>query len=436
MKIILRRTWALILPALLLLSSPIKAQSIVNSLFDLPDLKFERVESKSADRENFVLYIKQPIDHKAPEKGYFHQRVWLSHKGYDRPTVLITDGYNVNGLRSNELTRLLEANHLEVEHRYFGHSVPDSMDYRYLNLEQATADLHRINALFRTIYKGKWVSTGISKGGATTIFYKYFYPEDVDASVPYVAPINHEYEEPAIYTFLDTVGSDVTRNALYEFQKRILKQREEILPRLEYYSMGAGLEFTYVTPEEAFELAVLEYPFSFWQWGHDATKIPAADAPLDEQLKYLMSVSNVDFLSDASMKHYGSHYYQSAQEMGYYGYETEDFKGLLKALPTDEHPHAAFVPKGVDAAFDGSLLKKVHPWLAKNGDRMIYIYGAVDTWSASAVAPSDKVDAEWFMMAGKHHGNARIRNMSAEEQRRCFAALERWLDLPQGSLKM
>ena len=62
-------------------------------------------------------------------------------------------------------------------------------------------------------------------------------------------------------------------------------------------------------------------------------------------------------------------------------------------------------------------------------DEFIYIYGANDTWTASAVPPNDKVDAEWFIMEGKHHGNARIANMNEAELERLKNSLEKWLEL-------
>ena len=46
---------------------------------------------------------------------------------------------------------------------------------------------------------------GISKGGQTTIFHRYFYPADVDISVPYVAPLNLEYVDPRLDKFLNRV---------------------------------------------------------------------------------------------------------------------------------------------------------------------------------------------------------------------------------------
>ncbi|NNE28820.1 MAG: hypothetical protein HKN16_04265 [Saprospiraceae bacterium] len=39
------------------------------------------------------------------------------------------------------------------------------------------------------------------------------------------------------------------------------------------------------------------------------------------------------------------------------------------------------------------------------------------------------MDSRWFFMEGKHHGNARIRNMNKSEKAVLIQALEGWLDL-------
>jgi hypothetical protein len=398
-------------------------------LYELPDVIFEKISTPDNYQAAYKLMVKQPLDHKNPEKGYFYQKVYLSHSDYSKPTVLITNGYNADRNWISELATLLKANQVSVEHRYFGESMPDSVDYSYLNLEQVTADLHRINELMRELYTGKWISSGISKGGQTTIFYRYFYPNDVDVSIPYVAPLNLSLEDERIYLFLDTVGTKECRDKITDFQKLILKNRKKILPKLNYYAKGAGLTFNYLSLEQAFEYAVLEYSFSFWQWGASCTSIPHVTADIDTQLDHLLDVSGVDFFADQSMMAYASHYFQAADEMGYYGYETEDFKGLLKALPMKPHPLAAFTPNKMEVDYDGSIPTKVSEWLKTEGNNFLYIYGGSDTWSATAVLPSDETNSEWFFLAGKDHGQARIANMSPNELRLFVSKLEEWLDI-------
>jgi len=414
---------------LLFLSGMLAAQEtdISRQLFELPDVIFTQIDAPEGYASAYEVRIKQPIDHMDPAKGHFYQRAFLSHRSFDAPMVICTEGYGRSRNRPYELTDLVKGNQVDVEHRYFGASIPDSLDYTYLTLEQATADLHYIRLLLGNLYDGPWVSTGISKGGQTTIYYRYFYPDDVDVSVPYVAPLNLVTEEQRIYEFLDNVGSEECREKIYKLQRRMLKDRKHFLPLVKWYSKGAKLEFDYLGLEKAFEYAVLEYPFSFWQWGHDCTEIPSDKAPADEVLEHFLEVSNVDFFSDRDIAGFASHYYQAADQMGYYGYRTDEFKGLLKALPEKPNPSAIFTPGKMKVEFDGSLANATYDWLAKEGDRFIYIYGELDTWSATGVPPSDNVDARWFILKGQDHGGARIKNMTDEQRQVLVDALEKWL---------
>lgn len=403
--------------------------SIVNDLYNLPDVVFKETTAPNASVKTFELQIYQPIDHEHPEKGHFYQRVFLTHKGFDKPMVMYISGYNQNGIYYDELSKILDANQLSIEHRYFGTSLPDSIDYQYLNLEQATADLHRINQLLKQIYHGKWASTGISKGGATTIFYKYFYPDDVDAAVPYVAPIDRAYEDERIYSFLDNVGTKATRDKIFEFQIRLFKNRDKIMPLLKAYAQGAGLTFSYLTFDQAFEYTILEYPFAFWQNGSSSEDIPSNRASIEDCFFYLNKVAGFRAFSDQDIDAFLPHYYQSATQMGYYGYRTEPFKKYIKALPLYPHPNAAIVPQHIPTPFDASLLKKINAWLPVHGNKLMYVYGGDDTWTATAVPYSDKIDAVWFILKGKNHRTARYTQMSSAEKAIYIATLEKWLGL-------
>lgn len=414
---------------LIFISSLLSAQNISEQLFNLPNVIFEKVLTPVGYEAAYELKIRQPLDHNDPSKGYFYQRAFLSHAGFTEPTVMVTNGYANARNRISEPATLLGANQISIEHRYFGESMPDTLDYNYLNLEQVAGDLHHINEIFRTIYSGKWVSTGISKGGQTTIFYRYFFPKDVDVSIPYVAPSTRGLEDKRIYTFLDTVGSDECRSAIKEVQMRLFQEREKVLPLLKWYTYGAKLNFNYLKFEEAFEYAVLEYPFSFWQWGSNCITIPSKDADLEEVLYHFVKVSGLDFFADKSMVSYASHYYQAGSEMGYYGYDISDFKQYITALPNDKNPSAIFMPNKMKVEFDNSVPQKMQKWIKTNGNQFIYINGNKDTWSVTSERPQKGVDALWFFLKDKDHGAARIKNMTTVEREKMVAALERWLEL-------
>ncbi len=396
-------------------------------LYDLEGVSFQKIETPDGYNSAFELRIKQPIDHKDLSKGYFYQRAFLSHRDLDAPMVLITEGYQRPRNRLYELTDLIMANQIDIEHRFYGESVPDSMEYEYLNLEQATADYHRINTLFKQIYSGDWISTGISKGGQTTIYYRYFYPDDVVASVPYVAPLNLEKEEKRIYDFLDNKGTKECRKAIYDVQVKLLENRDQVLNNIRWYAKGADLSFTYLTPEQAFEYAVLEYPFSFWQWGGVCENIPDKNASVDTHLNHFLDVSGISFFSDRDMDRYASHYYQAGDEMGYYSYNTRDFKDLLKALPVDPNPSAIFTPNKMELDYDNTLAKMTYAWVRDHGDRFIYINGADDTWSATAVPENKNRDALWFFLEGADHGEARIKYMTDDQKASVKLTLDRWM---------
>ncbi|NNE26771.1 MAG: hypothetical protein HKN09_08000 [Saprospiraceae bacterium] len=416
---------------LFLLSNSIYAQDISTlekDLFNLPDVIFKKIETPKGYLSAYELKIKQPIDHNNPEGGHFYQKVYLSHKGYDRPTAIITNGYARGSNNITEVAELLETNQLNVEHRYFASSSPEDKDYQYLNFEQITQDLHKIRTLFDGIYTGKWISTGISKGGTTTIFYKYFFPDDVDVAIPYVAPVNHSDEDPRIYSFLDTIGTEACRKNIHNYQVRLLRGADKIKPFLRWYTKGQGLKFGYLSFDEAFEYAVLEYPFSFWQYGRDCEKIPDAQDDIEKHAQHLIDIVGLEFYSDASMSAFASHYYQSATEMGYYGFETKDFDKLLKHIPIEPHPSAAFTPNKMEVKFDGDLTNRVAEWAHNEADKIIYINGAVDTWSATAVPAAERDNALWFFMEGKHHANARIKNMNNKEKALLGETLSAWLE--------
>lgn len=406
-------------------------QLIELELYNLPNVSFTNVSKPGDAYLTYDLMIKQPLDHQHPEKGYFSQLVQLRHRGFDNPTVIETHGYQLSRGR-NEVEKILNANNIGVEYRFFGKSVPDSIQWEYLTIEQATADLHAINQLFRQIYKGKWISTGISKGGQTTLYYKYFYPDDVDVAIPYVAPIDNDLEDTRIYTFLDTIGTQECRQKLFNFQKYLLMNEEKVIEKLKWYSKGAGLKFSYIGGVgKAFEYAVLEYSFSFWQWGRSSDSIPTNNL-LDNYLEELLKFSNISFFSDAEMDKYAPHYYQAAAQTGYYGYNIAPFKKYIKHFTSN--PSAIFPPKSYPIQpSTGILNEKLQAWLRDKGNNILYIYGGIDTWSAARVLVSDRVNSKSFLIPGANHRSARIKNLPENMLQEFSQLIKDWTGLEVNS---
>ena len=385
--------------------SPV-ANQLKELLFDLPDVRFEQIE-EVAESTTFMLNVKQPVDHNDETKGFFFQRVLLVHRSFESAVVMNTNGYT---LESNpmELFELLEANSISVEHRYFGPSSPSPKDWDYLTIQQAAADYHRIRELLGEIYKGKWVATGISKGGETCSYYKYFYPEDVDLCIPYVAPFPNGLKDQRFYKFLDNVGTEECREKMFQYQNAILENKEDLVPMFTYYLKGRGAKVDLIGgPEAALELIVMEYPFSFWQTGKRCEDIPGADATDEELLDHLIDSGDYWYLLDDSTTSLAAHYYQHATQFGYYGYRAERFGDLIKHW--DGEPSACFFPYAKDLEFDGSLRKNLTRWMQTEASDMLFIYGETDTWTVAQADTGENQNVAKFILEGKHHGTARIR---------------------------
>ena len=397
--------------------------ALERGLYNLPNVTFKKVSAPGDRYLKYELVIRQPLDHWHPEKGYFYQHATLLHKGFSRPTVIETQGYWLYDHR-DEVEKMLNANDINVEYRFYGKSAPDSIPWEYLTIEQATADWHAINQLFKNIYSGKWVGTGVSKGGESTLYYKYFYPQDVDLSLPYVAPLDNSLEDKRLYHFFDTIGTAECRNKIFQLQVFLLQHEKEALEKLKWYSKGARLHYSYTGDiGRSFEYAVLEYPFAFWQNYGYCDSIPTGTS-LEENLDALLRISDVAAFSDEGLKEFEVHYYQAATQSGYYGYNLAPFRKYLHYF-TGENPLASFPPKSAPVKpFDPTLNAKVAQWLADSGNNIVYIYGGIDAWTSAGIIVSDKVNSKRFLVPGATHVRAKVKNMPPAMQQEYAAKVK------------
>ena len=140
------------------------------------------------------------------------------------------------------------------------------------------------------------MSTGISKGGQCTYIHRSLYPNDVDGSIAYVAPLNFEREDPRIYTFLENVGTVDERNSVLNFQRMCFERSSTLISLLK--QQGEDFDYTWdFDVRTAFEYYVLEYSFAYWQWGplYRDESIPDKNASDEIILNHLLAISGVSF---------------------------------------------------------------------------------------------------------------------------------------------
>ena len=421
---------ALLLFALLSASVSSFAQTVLEQKISaISAIKEIRPLETSEFSEKYVTYFTQPLDHRHPEKGSFRQRVIVSHVGFDRPTVIVTEGYGAAyALRSQyreELSKLLNANMIFVEYRYFLESTPEPKDWQYLTAENSADDLHAITTAFKNIYPGKWIATGISKGGQTTLLYRTFYPDDVDISVPYVAPLCYGVEDGRHEPFLHKVSTPENRKIIEDFQLEALKRKATLLPRFEKYCTEKNYSFR-APIEEIYDYSVLEYSFALWQWGTPISSIPATTASDDEIFSHLLAISEPGYFTADSPN--ASFFVQAARELGYYGYDVQPFKQYLSIQSSEGYLHRLMLPEELkDMPFDKTLSKKITKFLKKQDPKMIFIYGQNDPWTAAGVTwLKNKKNIHVFIQPNGSH-LARISTLPEAEKAKVMELINEWL---------
>lgn len=429
----------LVVPVVLILSTifliscqpkPKTAEEVLSQIAIVDSIK--PITNDSLFQTTYEVWFRMPIDHNNPNSPVFPLKAYYSHKDFNKPVVVVIDGYTMYTSGANELARILDANQITIEHRFFDRSRPkDSIPWNYLNVRQAAADQHQIIEAFKPFYKGKWVSTGISKSGQATIFHRRFYPNDVDVSVPYVAPLNFSSEDPRVYDFLSKVGSEESRNKIRQFQIELFERKKEIFPMFEELAKKMNWEFK-MGLDKAYDLSVLEYSFAFWQWGSSSESIPEKGSPSLILFLHWKMVNPFTFFDEAEIEKTRPFFYQAMTEIGMYGYQVKPFIKYLK--DTSNITFSFAMPAGHNAVFNPATMRDIDAWIKQSGNNMLYIYGQNDAWSSTAIDPGNKTNAVKMVNPGGCH-STRISSYPIEMQDSIYYVLEKWLNVDLSSKK-
>lgn len=223
----------------------------------------EKASSISGTRF-FVLGLTQAENHFATPTPTFTQVVTVLFRSRTAPTTLATTGYSISQNPSEwEPTRILGANQVTMEHRFFNTSTPADLDWTKLTIQQAAADEHQVVLALKPILTGKWLNTGGSKGGMTALFHRRFYPGDVDATVAYVAPISLTSPDNRYIAFVTSRGTTANQQAIHAWQQAIFDNRAAVLALFEADAANQGETLNDLGADKALEFAVLESPSSF-----------------------------------------------------------------------------------------------------------------------------------------------------------------------------
>lgn len=397
----------------------------------IPGAKITAIDVAKPYLFKFEVMVPQQIDHNDAKSETFDQLVYISHRGFDCPTVVVTEGYGADYAEpasyNEELCKILKANLIFVEHRYFGKSKPTSMDYKHLTIKQAAADHHMIIKRLKSIYPKQWIATGTSKGGSTALYLKAYYPNDVDAVVAYVAPITNAQEDSRPIDFIiNKAGTAADRKLITDYQLLMFKHFDDLLSQFNEYAKKMEFEFT-LGNTTTLEYLILEYPFSHWQWGVTSDKIPTKKDDTKTMLDHLIRIVDPSGYSKSGSDAHLSYYYQAYSEVGYYNYNAyiPIFKKYLKLK---SYSNDVLVPKGAKVEYHPESHNEVVEILNKTGVHILQIVGELDPWRQSAWIPNDQTELPVFVLKNGNHG-VRIAYFDTDTKSKIYDTLELWLGI-------
>lgn len=358
------------------------SQEILNILQTEQIAKLRPIQAPDGYSEAYELFIAQPNDHFSKNSGRFQQKFFISHKSFDSPTVIEIHGYGYRKKRDCELATLLNANYVLIDHRYFGESTPESIQWEYLTPEQSAYDYHMIITYLKGIYKGKFLSTGGSKGGLDALFHTMYFEDDVSASVLYSAPLINGVNDTRMNKFIfEEVGTPEEREKLLAFQKYAFSKYDSLKPHIKLIMDKLGLSYS-KSVDEILCYSLLEYPFSFWQWyGENPNEIPPANATAKEIAAHLENSLPFIGFTDQLVEALLPAGYQNAAHYGYYEFETKHLTELVNGLTIP--PANMFLNSSTAIQYNPDYMNAVIDYLQNDASNIIFLYGEFDPWTAA-----------------------------------------------------
>ncbi|MCK4774935.1 MAG: hypothetical protein KAT30_09110, partial [Candidatus Krumholzibacteria bacterium] len=296
-------------------------------------------------------------------------------------------------------------------------------NWKYLTVRQAASDHHRLIQLLKTIYTGKWVSTGKSKGGQCAYFHRSFFPEDVDATVAYVAPMMFSREDPRILEWVRSKLGTETVEQCENLQVTLMKNREHVLSSL---SSAVDPGDLFINVDLFFELTVLNLPFDLFLRGEDIPGSLPVDSNLEEKIDFYLEVIDLSPYLKRNRNVQSTLHYQTATELGFYSYTRDHLKQYLTYR--DDLDCAAFADHDSVPAFNVQTMTTVLNNLKDSNPRMIMIYGAQDMWSACRIDTSGLINTVTIVHNGSGH-DVSIRDLMHSERESVYNYLREWIGI-------
>jgi len=179
--------------------------------------------------------------------------------------------------------------------------------------------------------------------------------------------------------------------------------------------------------DKAIDYTVLEYAFAFWQWGIPIKNIPTKTVSTETMYQHLIDVVGYGFFEEKAVDNLQPYFWAALTQQGIYGYETTPFKKYLKTDKVYKFDWA--FPEGISKDYDVKPMQDIKSYLDNSAEKMLFIYGEYDAWSATAVELNNsakKRELYKFVKAKGDH-RTRIKSFDPEKQKNIYGIITNWL---------
>lgn len=427
-------------------------------------------ENKASDRfqGRYLVEFEQPIDWENPDLGTFKQRVFVGFSETADVTCYSCGGYSMNDVFlptyfetadvQEDIKSRYDANYVELEYRFFAESAPEGLSFendqywKYMTSENASKDFHHVITELGKVMNGSTIFYGGSKGGYTTENMAYYFPDDIDAYVSYVAPLCDGTNDTRLYDALYTSIGDAdprygtetaahNRDVVKAMQSFLLKDevRTVLQPLLTPSVEGLNLHISpLVTEDEAYEVAVVEFGGQIWQYLQNFDtyeNVLAMPEGTEEEFQAKVMAAATLFFNQSTLMGiacdsvFEPYYIQCYQEMGALQINLSylrDAGANIKTLPEKEVDllKRLWCPLAVNAnlKYDDAHRNEMIKFMDTTEKDIIKIVGLSDIWYAAKAPNTDNEHIHYFEVAGSHL--ATISSMDAKNKEECYAVLD------------
>ncbi len=415
------------------------ATSLLDQLRALPGVEVEDRSTRGGP-PTFALTFRLPVDHDAPAGPSLPLRAVLVHRDARAPVVMHMSGYALFGAPEElaaariELSSLLDANDLIVEHRFFGASAPTPAPpetWRHLTIAQSARDTHAVLETLRALYPGPWVATGYSKGGMTALFHAAAFADDFAAVVPYVAPLSLSVNDPRYVPFVAEIGpaDGVCRAQVLAVARAAVARRAELAD--EHGRVDPVAAQLVVSAREALVAwSALDWHWGFWQYLplEACSGLPTPDAPLSDLAGWFPSVASsfeAIGLFDPTVSPYQ---YQLEAELGGPATSNDHLRPDLDAVDFGALPEVFVEPApwGESPSFDGRAVQATLAHLSTRAERVLAVYGEYDPWTAGRIPLREPAGGR-VLTAPRANHEASIAGLDERDRLAAVELIERWV---------